>query len=98
MIPSTPLNLPSLWQARSIYILADAARDLVQSEQAEDALAAVCDRLLTILISNPVRQARDVLVKLWLLDLAGERTWDHDYCARTVIGQLMAYMRRGGSL
>ena len=91
-----PPNTPALWQAHSLFIVADALREIVTSQRADDALQQVCDHLLDRLIELPLRQKRDVFVKLWLLNVAGEREWAHDHCARPVIGQLIAHARCGG--
>lgn len=88
-------DTPALWQARSLFIAADALREIVTSQRADDALRQICDHLLDRLIELPLRQKRDVFVKLWLLNVAGEREWDHDHCARPVIGQLIAHSHRG---
>lgn len=85
---------PSLWRLRGLFLLADAAREFVTSVEADDQLDAICDRLITRLISAPVSSGTDALAKLWLLDLAGEREWDHHYCARPVIGELIAFVER----
>lgn len=85
---------PSLGDLRNLFCFADSARLIIQSTAADDALDAICDQLLHRLIREPVGSVRDLLVKLWLLETAGERDWDYEYCSRHVLGQVAAYVRR----
>lgn len=85
---------PSLWRLRGLFLFADSAREVVTSTEADDKLDAICDHIITRMIARPVSSGTDALAKLWLLDLAGEREWDHHYCARPVIGELIAFVER----
>ena len=85
---------PSLWRLRGLFLFADAAREMVTSTEADQQIAAICDHLITRLISQPINSRSDARAKLWLLDLASQREWDHRYCARPVIGELDAFVER----
>lgn len=85
---------PSLWRLRGLFLLADTAREFVISVEADDQLDAICDRLITRLIYAPIRDSSDALAKLWLLDMASERGWDHHYCAGYVVGDLRRFIGR----
>lgn len=85
---------PSLWRLRGLFLFADAAREVVVADESDRRIAAICDDLISRLISSPIRSRSDVRAKLWLLELASQREWDHRYCARPVIGELDAFLEQ----
>lgn len=92
--PGAPLSLMDL---RGLFKFADAARSIVRTDDADQELDELCDAILGRLTLAPVSDWRDAVVKVWLLDVAGERGWDYEYCSRHVIGQLAAYLSRSWS-
>ena len=84
---------PTLRALRNMYVFADATRDVIHQQHLDDQLHAICDGLLARLIDGPVKSVRDITVKLWLIDLAGEREWDHHFCARPCIKQVERFVQ-----
>ena len=83
----------TLWRLRSLFIFADAAREIVDTVDQDDALRTICHDLIDRMIAAPVASVPDATGKLWLIGLIGERQWDFDRFMKPCLAQVVAFVR-----